>query len=258
MRESILLVDDEEGIRKVLGISLADQGFKVHTAGNGEDALRIFKDFSPQIVLTYIKMPDMDGIEIAQRIRQRVLIDDATPRDTDQHRRWLHQRDLRRRPAEGEGSINVHVDARRPVGVGIRRPRPDRHDLIHDRDVVEPVETWPHLQTVGAGDRVGDVAIGGEVGVGDGDHCVALDPGGKAWSTERLAAKLAEWMAAGPDLALLVGGPEGLAQACLEQAEGSWSLSPLTLPHPLVRVVVAEQLYRAWSLLRKHPYHRAG
>jgi 23S rRNA (pseudouridine1915-N3)-methyltransferase len=91
-------------------------------------------------------------------------------------------------------------------------------------------------------------------------HCrvIALDLQGSAWSTERLAAKLAEWMAAGPDLALLVGGPEGLAQACLEQAEGSWSLSPLTLPHPLVRVVVAEQLYRAWSLLRKHPYHRAG
>jgi 23S rRNA (pseudouridine1915-N3)-methyltransferase len=65
-------------------------------------------------------------------------------------------------------------------------------------------------------------------------------------------------MADGPDLALLVGGAEGLAPACLNAAQLRWSLSPLTLPHPLVRVVVAEQLYRAWSLLRNHPYHRAG
>jgi 23S rRNA (pseudouridine1915-N3)-methyltransferase len=65
-------------------------------------------------------------------------------------------------------------------------------------------------------------------------------------------------MADGPDLALVVGGPEGLAPACLAAAQQCWSLSPLTLPHPLVRVVLAEQLYRAWSLLRNHPYHRAG
>jgi 23S rRNA (pseudouridine1915-N3)-methyltransferase len=90
-----------------------------------------------------------------------------------------------------------------------------------------------------------------------GCRIVALDVGGKAWSTEQLSAQLGEWMAAGPDIALLVGGPEGLAEACLQQADGRWSLSPLTLPHPLVRVVVAEQLYRAWSLLRNHPYHRA-
>jgi 23S rRNA (pseudouridine1915-N3)-methyltransferase len=91
-----------------------------------------------------------------------------------------------------------------------------------------------------------------------GCHMVALDVLGKGWSTEQLSAQLARWMADGPDLALLVGGPDGLAPACLEAAELSWSLSPLTLPHPLVRVVVAEQLYRAWSLLRNHPYHRAG
>ena len=91
-----------------------------------------------------------------------------------------------------------------------------------------------------------------------GATVVALEVGGRSWSTEQLAQQLDDWMGRGQDLALLVGGPEGLAQACLEQAEGSWSLSPLTLPHPLVRVVVAEQLYRAWSLLRKHPYHRAG
>ena len=58
-------------------------------------------------------------------------------------------------------------------------------------------------------------------------------------------------------VSLLVGGPDGLDAACRERAERLWSLSRLTLPHPLVRVVVAEQIYRAWSLLHNHPYHRA-
>ena len=86
---------------------------------------------------------------------------------------------------------------------------------------------------------------------------IALDVGGRSWSTEQLSTQLEGWMVDGRDLALLVGGPEGLAPACLERAEGRWSLSPLTFPHPLVRVVLAEQLYRAWSLLKGHPYHRA-
>jgi len=86
---------------------------------------------------------------------------------------------------------------------------------------------------------------------------LALDVKGKSWSTEQLSDKLSHWMADGRNLALLVGGPEGLADACLQRADSHWSLSALTMPHPLVRVVVAEQLYRAWSLLRNHPYHRA-
>lgn len=85
---------------------------------------------------------------------------------------------------------------------------------------------------------------------------LALEVGGRSWSTEQLSDKLGGWMASGRDLALLVGGPEGLAPGCVERADGRWSLSPLTLPHPLVRVLLAEQLYRAWSLLRNHPYHR--
>ena len=84
----------------------------------------------------------------------------------------------------------------------------------------------------------------------------ALDVGGRAWSTKDLATELEGWLGGGRDLVLLVGGPEGLAPACLERADGRWSLSPLTLPHALVRVLVAEQIYRAWSLLRNHPYHR--
>jgi len=86
---------------------------------------------------------------------------------------------------------------------------------------------------------------------------LALDVKGKSWSTEQLAQQLNGWMGEGRDLALLVGGPEGLAESCLQRADGRWSLSSLTLPHPLVRVVVSEQLYRAWSVLRGHPYHRA-
>ena len=86
---------------------------------------------------------------------------------------------------------------------------------------------------------------------------LALDVKGKSWGTEQLAQQLNGWMGEGRDLALLVGGPEGLAESCLQRADGRWSLSSLTLPHPLVRVVVAEQLYRAWSVLRGHPYHRA-
>lgn len=85
---------------------------------------------------------------------------------------------------------------------------------------------------------------------------VALDVGGRGWSSEQLAEKLAGWLAEGRDIALLVGGANGLSEACLARAEQRWSLSPLTLPHPLVRVVLAEQLYRAWSQLKGHPYHR--
>jgi 23S rRNA (pseudouridine1915-N3)-methyltransferase len=91
-----------------------------------------------------------------------------------------------------------------------------------------------------------------------GCRVLTLDVTGRQWSTEELAARLGDWMLDGRDLALLVGGPEGLATACRDRAEGAWSLSKLTLPHPLVRVVVAEQLYRAWSVVKGHPYHRAG
>jgi 23S rRNA (pseudouridine1915-N3)-methyltransferase len=89
------------------------------------------------------------------------------------------------------------------------------------------------------------------------DYVVALEIGGKSMSTGQLSAWLAERMQQGRPLALLIGGPDGLATQCRERADLDWSLSPLTLPHALVRVVVAEQLYRALSLLAGHPYHRA-
>lgn len=90
-----------------------------------------------------------------------------------------------------------------------------------------------------------------------GARCLALDQRGSAWSTAQLADKLSDWLQEGRETALLVGGPEGLDEAVLTRADERWSLSPLTFPHPLVRVIVAEQLYRAWSMLSNHPYHRA-
>ena len=86
---------------------------------------------------------------------------------------------------------------------------------------------------------------------------VALDVSGKAWSTQALADRMQDWLQAGRDIALLVGGADGLSAACLARADLRWSLSAHTLPHALVRVVIAEQVYRAWTLLSGHPYHRA-
>jgi 23S rRNA (pseudouridine1915-N3)-methyltransferase len=75
-------------------------------------------------------------------------------------------------------------------------------------------------------------------------------------STEQLAGNLRDWQLGGANISLLVGGPDGLAQECLDRADQHWSLSALTLPHPLVRIVLAEQLYRAWTINNNHPYHR--
>jgi len=89
------------------------------------------------------------------------------------------------------------------------------------------------------------------------DYVVALEVEAKAMTTVQLGAWLAERLRAARPLVLLIGGPDGLSQACRDRADQAWSLSPLTLPHGLVRVVVAEQIYRAMSLQAGHPYHRA-
>jgi 23S rRNA (pseudouridine1915-N3)-methyltransferase len=86
---------------------------------------------------------------------------------------------------------------------------------------------------------------------------IALDVRGQSWSTEELAVRLQDWLGSGRDVALLVGGPDGLSAACLKRADLKWSLSALTYPHSLVRVVLAEQLYRAWTINTGHPYHRS-
>jgi 23S rRNA (pseudouridine1915-N3)-methyltransferase len=89
-----------------------------------------------------------------------------------------------------------------------------------------------------------------------GNRIVTLEVEGKPLTTPQLAKTLEKWQLDGRDVALLIGGPEGLAPSCIEASEQKWSLSPLTLPHPLVRVIVAESLYRAWSINNNHPYHR--
>ncbi|MBB1268916.1 23S rRNA (pseudouridine(1915)-N(3))-methyltransferase RlmH [Shewanella sp. SR44-3] len=92
--------------------------------------------------------------------------------------------------------------------------------------------------------------------VAKGNHIVSLDLPGKNWTTPDLAEQLSKWQLDGRDVSLLIGGPEGLSPACKEAASQSWCLSALTLPHPLVRVLLAESLYRAWSINNNHPYHR--
>ena len=87
-------------------------------------------------------------------------------------------------------------------------------------------------------------------------HVVALTVDGRAWSTAELAGQLRRWAALGVPVCLLVGGPDGLSPEVLERADAHWCVSPLTLPHGLVRPLVAEALYRAWSLTQGHPYHR--
>lgn len=90
----------------------------------------------------------------------------------------------------------------------------------------------------------------------DNHWVVALDRSGKSWTTEQTAEQVSNWRMRGQPVSLLIGGPDGLAASCLGRADQLWSLSGLTLPHPLVRVVIAEQLYRVWSLLNNHPYHK--
>lgn len=85
---------------------------------------------------------------------------------------------------------------------------------------------------------------------------IALDGKGQQWTTVELAEQMKQWMQQGRDVSFLIGGPDGFDRASLQRADACWSLGKLTLPHMLVRVILAEQLYRAWSITQNHPYHR--
>jgi len=89
-----------------------------------------------------------------------------------------------------------------------------------------------------------------------GEQMVLLDERGAQLRSREFGQKLGDWQSDGRDLCFVIGGPDGVSRACHERANFTWSLSSLTLPHGLVRVLLAEQLYRAWSLQSGHPYHR--
>ena len=89
------------------------------------------------------------------------------------------------------------------------------------------------------------------------EYVVVLDESGKEFSSQEFASRLNDWQSDGRDLTFVIGGPDGISEACMDRADLRWSLSRLTLPHGLARVLFAEQLYRAWSLTTGHPYHRS-
>lgn len=123
--------------------------------------------------------------------------------------------------------------------------------------VLHEVLTGPRGKSTPPARAMAEEAAGIVQRIPEGAVRVALDMGGKAWSTEELASRMQTWQQDGRDVALLVGGPDGLSEELRRDCELNWSLGPLTFPHALVRVIVAEQLYRAWSILSNHPYHRA-
>ncbi|WP_341305372.1 23S rRNA (pseudouridine(1915)-N(3))-methyltransferase RlmH [Pseudomonas sp. TMP25] len=92
--------------------------------------------------------------------------------------------------------------------------------------------------------------------VAPGERIVTLEVEGRPWSTEQLAVELDKWRLDARTVNLMVGGPEGLAPEVQARSEQRWSLSSLTLPHPLVRILIGEQMYRAWTVLSGHPYHK--
>ena len=86
---------------------------------------------------------------------------------------------------------------------------------------------------------------------------IALDERGKRKTSDELARNLDDWLNHVPSVAFLIGGPDGIAERCKHVAHETWTLSDFTLPHGLARVVLVEQLYRAWTILEGHPYHRS-
>ena len=152
----------------------------------------------------------------------------------------------------------IAVGTRMPVwveeGVGEYRKRLPPEIQFDIREIALGPRGKKNADTARALQQEGDAMLSA---IGARDHVIALDVKGKTFSTEQFACELARWQREGDPVSVLVGGPDGLAAACLARAQQRWSLSALTLPHPIVRVVFAEQLYRAWSINSNHPYHRA-
>jgi 23S rRNA (pseudouridine1915-N3)-methyltransferase len=129
----------------------------------------------------------------------------------------------------------------------LRRLR--RYARVEEREVRETSGTAPAVRQ-----RRDDAALLARVP--DGAALVALAREGSAWTSRELAERLERWRDTGRPLALVIGGSHGLGPAVLERAAARWSLGPLTLPHELARVVVAEQVYRGFTILAREPYHK--
>jgi 23S rRNA (pseudouridine1915-N3)-methyltransferase len=122
---------------------------------------------------------------------------------------------------------------------------------------VEIVELKPDKRAAGKGsEQVREAEARRILGVAGRDYLIALDERGQELTTLQFADKMQQWLADGRDVALAIGGADGLHDKVKQAAHWQWSLSRLTLPHGMVRVLLAEQLYRAWSVLQNHPYHR--
>lgn len=126
----------------------------------------------------------------------------------------------------------------REASVEIVEIKPDKRAAGKNSEVVQEAEAKRILEIVGK------------------DYLIALDERGQEVSTLQLAERMQTWLGHGRDVCLIVGGADGLHPSLKAKADWLWSLSKLTLPHGMVRVLLAEQLYRAWSVINHHPYHR--
>jgi len=120
-------------------------------------------------------------------------------------------------------------------------------------DVIPTVRRSKNDKSHKAMEAEGNLILGK---LGQSEQVVLLDERGKQMTSKALAANLTAWQVDGRDLCFVIGGPDGVADSCKQRADVTWSLSQLTLPHGLARVLFAEQLYRAHSLHTGHPYHR--
>jgi len=154
-------------------------------------------------------------------------------------------------------NIKIHaIGKRMPAwikqGFEDYRDRFPRHIKLNLREINMPERTV-NSEVLHLKEQEGDRLL---AGVSADDVVIALDEGGRQWKSRELASELASWLQDKRAVSLLIGGPDGLSRQCLERADITWSLSRLTLPHMLVRVLLAEQLYRAFAITQNHPYHR--
>lgn len=126
----------------------------------------------------------------------------------------------------------------REASVEIVEIKPDKRASGKNAEVVQEAEAKRILEAAGK------------------DYLIALDERGQEVTTVQLAARMETWLTSGRDIALVIGGADGLHASVKSRADWLWGLSKLTLPHGMVRVLLAEQLYRAWTVIQHHPYHR--